>query len=234
MAHSLRSFRFPIFFFLITEPLPLDRFIALFAVVVQLPICVQLFVTPWTAAHKVSLSYKHLPVCPLFYYLCLKLSDLISLFIIITSDWPNWYHFKAVCTNVQGLETVISIIFVYFLPVVLEEPRDHSYSTEASPMNCFNVNYRAYFNKKCSISLISLVRYHELGVGKLLHQSREILGCWGKCLRNWMLISVTLPMDQQYGRTQTSTVQWTFTLFFNNRIINQNELSHIWPLFLLP
>lgn len=33
-------------------------------------------------------------------------------------------------------------------------------------MNCFNVNYSAYFNKKCSISLISLARHHELGIGK--------------------------------------------------------------------
>ena len=56
---------------------------------------------------------------------------------------------------------------MYFLPVVLEEPRDHSYSTKASPMNCFNVNYSAYFNKKCSISLISLARHHELGIGKV-------------------------------------------------------------------
>ena len=62
---------------------------------------------------------------------------------------------------------------MYFLPVVLEELRDHSYSTKASPMNCFNVNYSDYFNKKCSVSLISLARHHELGAGKVLYQSRE-------------------------------------------------------------
>ena len=43
-------------------------------------------------------------VCPLLYYLCLKMSDHISLFIIITSDWPSWYHFEAVCTNVKDLK----------------------------------------------------------------------------------------------------------------------------------
>ena len=32
-----------------------------FVVVVQLTDCVQLFATPWTVAHKASLSFHHLP-----------------------------------------------------------------------------------------------------------------------------------------------------------------------------
>ena len=112
-------------------------------------------------------------VCPLLYCLCLKMSDLISLFIVITSDWPSWYHFKAVCTNVKGLETVISISLCIFCQLCLMN--SEIIHTQQKPVQWIVLMWITVpiFNKKCSVSLISLARHHELGAGIVLYQSRE-------------------------------------------------------------
>lgn len=144
---------------------------------------------------------------PLLYYHHLKMSGSISLFIVCTSDWPTWYHFKAACTNVKGLEVVLSVSLCILYPLCLDNPE--IIHTPQKPAQWIVLIWTILH-----ISLISLVRHHLLGAGKLLHQSREILGCWWKCLRDWMLISVTLPIDQQYWRIETSTAQWTIYLSF--------------------
>lgn len=171
MDHSLRSFSFLIFYIYYYRTLPLYRFIYFILLLFS---CQVVFDSLWLwTQHTESPCPSPSPtVCP---------------FALLSSPKNEWSHIFVYCNyirlnklisfeqsvlNVKDLKLWYQYLY-YFLPVVLEEPRDHSYSTKASPMNCLTWIIVPILIRNVVISLISLVRHHKFGVGKLLHQSKK-------------------------------------------------------------
>ena len=113
MDHSLRSFSFLIFYIYYYRT---SASIQVHCFILLLFSCQVVFDSLWLYELQHTRSPCPSPsptVCPLLYYLRLKMSDHISLFIVITSDWPSWYHFEAVCTNVKDLKLWYQYLCVF-------------------------------------------------------------------------------------------------------------------------
>lgn len=113
MDHILEVFQLSNFLYILLQNLclPLYRFIIIL-LLFSCQVVFDFFVTLWTATHQISLSH-YLPQFVHCFIIFAKMSDHISLFIVITSDWPSWYHFEAVCTNVKDLKLWYQYLCVF-------------------------------------------------------------------------------------------------------------------------